>query len=284
MRLITWNVQWARGADGVVDPARIVRVCREMGDFDVLCFQEIARNFPGLAGSNGHDLFAQLAGLLPGYAAFEGIAVDGLAEGGERAQFGVLILTRRPVRQVFRHLLPWPGSPGQPTMQRIALELVIGGAGAPLRVTTTHLEYYSSAQRGAQIERLRVLQAEAVSHAEDVTAPDKEGGPFAAFPRPRSAILTGDFNLRPDDPLYARMQAPIAPDVPAYRDAWMLKRASEPRAPTVGLHDKAQWPGEPFCCDYVFVTEDLADRVEDVVVNRDTNGSDHQPVLLILAE
>ena len=28
MRLLTWNVQWCRGIDGVVDPARIVREAR----------------------------------------------------------------------------------------------------------------------------------------------------------------------------------------------------------------------------------------------------------------
>lgn len=284
MRLITWNIQWARGVDGVVDAGRIVRVCREMADFDVLCLQEVARNFPGLAGSNGRDLFAQLAQLLPGYTAFEGIAVDGLGEGGKRAQFGVLILTRRRVLQAFRHLLPWPGNPGRPTMQRVALELVIGGDGAPLRVTTTHLEYYSSEQRGAEIERLRALQAEAASHADDATAPGKEGGPFMAMPRPRSSILTGDFNLQPEDPLHERMQAPIAPGVPAYRDAWQVKHSGVRHAPTLGLYDKVQWPGDPFCCDFVFVTEDLTDRVEEVVVNADTNASDHQPVLLTLAE
>jgi len=41
MQLITWNIQWSRGCDGVVDPARIIRVCREMADFDVLCLQEV---------------------------------------------------------------------------------------------------------------------------------------------------------------------------------------------------------------------------------------------------
>ena len=39
MQLITWNIQWGRGADGVVDLRRIVRVCRAMADVDVLCLQ-----------------------------------------------------------------------------------------------------------------------------------------------------------------------------------------------------------------------------------------------------
>jgi len=283
MDLITWNIQWARGVDGVVDPRRIIRVCRELGDPDVLCFQEIGRNFPGLAGSEGRDAFAALAAELPGWTAVEGIAVDALGEGAWGRQFGNLILTRRPVLQAFRHLLPWPPDPGVPTMQRVALEVVIAGARGPLRVTTTHLEYYSGRQRAAQVERLRELQAEAAAHADDPAFPAKAGGPFEARPRPRSGILTADFNLKPEDPLYARLQAPIAGS-PAYRDAWRIRHGDTAHAPTLGLYDKAQWPDEPFACDFIFVTEDLAPRVEDVVVEAATQASDHQPVLLKLAD
>ena len=53
MKLITWNVQWCRGVDLVVDPARIVREAQRLADFDVLCLQEIAANYPALAGSRG---------------------------------------------------------------------------------------------------------------------------------------------------------------------------------------------------------------------------------------
>jgi endonuclease/exonuclease/phosphatase family metal-dependent hydrolase len=283
MQLVTWNIQWARGVDGVVDPGRIIRVCRELGDPDVLCFQEVGRNFPGLAGNEGRDAFAALAAELPGWTAVEGIAVDALGEGASRRQFGNLILTRRPVLLAFRHPLPWPPDPGVPTMQRVALEVVIAGARGPLRVTTTHLEYYSGRQRAAQVERLRELQAEAAAHADDPAFPAKAGGPFEARPRPRSGILTADFNLKPEDPLYARLQAPIAGG-PAYRDAWRIRHGDTPHAPTLGLYDKAQWPDEPFACDFIFVTEDLAPRVEDVVVEGATQASDHQPVLLKLAD
>ena len=48
--------------------------------------------------------------------------------------------------------------------------------------------------------------------------------------------------------------------------------------------DKAQWPDEPFCFDLIFVTADLAGRVEEVTVDAVTNASDHQPVLICLAD
>ena len=52
MKLVTWNVQWCLGGDGRVDPARIVAEARAFADFDVLCLQEVACNFPALQGSS----------------------------------------------------------------------------------------------------------------------------------------------------------------------------------------------------------------------------------------
>ena len=283
MKLITWNVQWCRGCDGVVDPTRIVRVVREMGDFDVLCLQEVARNFPGLPGSLGENQFGVLESLLPRFTAIEGIATDTLGEDGTRQQFGNLILTRLPVLQAFRHLLPWPADPTVPSMQRSAVEVVVATRYAPLRITTTHLEYYSARQRAAQVEALRRLQAEAAGHAADPESREKAGSPFQKQPRPASGILTADFNFPPEDPLYRRLQAPIEHSL-GYRDAWAVRHPGESHAPTIGLFDKRQWPEGAFACDFVFVTDDLADRVAEVTVNTSTDASDHQPVMLTLSD
>ena len=69
MKLITWNIQWGRGIDLKVDLARIARSAREIADFDVLCLQEVAVNFPGLAGSRGENQVEELSRGLPGYTA-----------------------------------------------------------------------------------------------------------------------------------------------------------------------------------------------------------------------
>ena len=283
MNLITWNIQSCRGCDGRVDAQRIVDVCRAMADADVLCLQEVARNFPQLPGGANEDQFALLARLLPGYSAHAGVAVDILADDGGRSQFGNLILTRYPVAQVFRHLLPWPADGEVPSMQRVALEVVLAAPFGPLRITTTHLEYYSALQRAAQVERLRELHAEACAHRADRNHSKKEGGPFRTLPRPVSAVLTADFNFRAGDALHARLMAPCGSGAPAYRDAWSVRHGARPHDHTLGVHDHVQWP-EAFACDFIFVTEDLAARVEDVSVNLATDASDHQPVLLRLRD
>src|SRR5215210_3446076 len=100
MKLITWNVQWCRGIDGAVDPARIARVARELADFDVLCLQEVAINFAGLAGSRGEDQMAELAAALPGYVPLFSAGTDLDGGNGKRRQFGNAVFTRLPVLQV----------------------------------------------------------------------------------------------------------------------------------------------------------------------------------------
>ena len=281
MIVITWNVQWCRGIDGSVDPARIARTARALADFDVLCLQEVAINMPGLPGSHGEDQMAELCTALPGYLPLFGVATD-LDDGrGGRSQFGNAIFTRLPVLQVFRHLLPWPADPGVQSMQRMALEAVVVSRGGPLRVISTHLEYYSALQRAAQVDALRRLHAEACAHAQAPRVSGEPGEPFEAQPRPASAILCGDFNFKPEDPEHARMTEPAEASAPRFVDAWRSAHPGQPHPPTIGVHDET-WP--QYCCDFAFVTDDLAARVEDVTVNGATQASDHQPVLVQLAD
>jgi endonuclease/exonuclease/phosphatase family metal-dependent hydrolase len=283
LKLVTWNIQWGRGADGKVDLDRIVAQARALGDFDVLCLQEVSSGYPELAGCDGSDQFAALAARLPGFAVLPGIATDAPRPGAGRRAFGNLIASRLPVLQVFAHLLPWPTDPGLKSMQRVALEANLQTPFGVLRVTTTHLEYYSAVQRAAQIERLRELHREACAQAHALRPGDASDGPFEPLPRGVLALLCGDCNFRPEAPERKRLMAPIDAATPGYFDAWEVAHPGRKHAPTVGLFDKEQWPGEPFTFDFVFVGADLAPRVRDVKVDAKADGSDHQPVLVELA-
>ncbi len=284
MNIITWNVQWCHGIDLAVDPARIVRTARALADFDVLCLQEVAGNFPGLPGSRGENEVEQLSAALPGFRAHFGAATDVDDGKGGRSLFGNLILSRLPVVQVYRHLLPWPADPAVKSMQRVAVEAVMLAPWGPVRVVTTHLEYYSARQRMAQVDALRALQSEASSHAAKPRMDDDAGQPFHARPRPASAIFTGDFNFRPDGGEYRALIAPAAAGAEATLvDAWTLAHRGEQHAPTAGVHENS-WAKTPFCCDFIFVTADLASRVKEVTADLQTQASDHQPVLIALSD
>ena len=280
MKLVTWNIQWGRGVDGRVDLARIVATARELADFDVLCVQEVADNFPGLEGNDDRDQFAELSALLPGYARAEGFGVDLAGEGGRRRRFGNAIFSRYEVIAVRRHALPWPLERGHATMPRVAVEATLRAPMGAMRVTTTHLEYYSDAQRRAQAVRLRNLHDEACQRAAHWGEKASfEGTPFDAVPQTDRAILVGDFNFPPEHPAYLDIQAPLAGGGPGYRDAWRLRDRFRPHAPTFCVHSDA-YGKTPYCCDFAFVSDSLARRVRALEVDGATQASDHQPVLL----
>ena len=180
MKLITWNTQWCCGLDGTVSPQRIVDGARALGDFDVLCLQEVAQGFDGLPGAPG-DQPAQLAALLPGFQCFFGAAVDEFLPDGRRQRFGNLVATRLPVARVQHHALPWPADGDAVSMPRMCTVVtVLSPLLGAVRVMTTHLEYYSARQRLAQAQSLRALHDEACALATAPPQPCDDGSPFQA--------------------------------------------------------------------------------------------------------
>jgi endonuclease/exonuclease/phosphatase family metal-dependent hydrolase len=272
VRLISWNIQWCRGMDGRVDPARIARAAKTLCDPDVICFQEVADNYDSLAGSAGENQPALLASLFPGYSAHFACAVDAPDGKGGRRRFGNMLLSRLPVRQVFNHSLPWPAEADLQNMPRVALEAVIEAPWGLVSIVTTHLEAYSAKQRAAQVERLCELQAERARHAVAPPAKTWKPGPFEPYARPSASILTGDFNMRPENPQAARLRE-------VWKDAWQLANPGAAHPPTFGLYDK-DFASEPYCCDFVLVTPELEPRLASVRIDAQAQESDHQPVIV----
>jgi endonuclease/exonuclease/phosphatase family metal-dependent hydrolase len=277
LRIITWNIQWGLGIDGSVDLRRIVDEAHAIADFDVLCLQEVSDNFSDLMGNGGANQFAELARFLPGYTAVEGVALDVPDGAGGRRRFGNMILSRLPVAQVLRYTLPWEAASTR-NMPRLLLEAVVEGPSGPLRVMTTHLEYSADKLRRAQVEGIREAHRTA---CERVAVPREDGpGTYALFPTSASAVLTGDFNMRPDDPVKQRISEPFDNEVPPLLDAWQVAHGASPHPTSFRLFDQSDGPSH--CCDFMFVTEDLGSRISRVDYNQTTQASDHQPVLLEL--
>lgn len=282
VQLLTWNTQWCCGLDGKVDPQRIVATARAMADFDVLCLQEIADNYPALRGAPAHDQPALLARLLPGFQLFFGPAVDAFGAAG-RQRFGNLIATRLPVLQVQHHPLPYPADGHANTMPRMCsvVTLQAGTLGA-LRVMTTHLEFSSPTQRMAQAQALRALHREACANAAAPPRAEADGTPFQARAHTRHALLCGDFNFTPASPEYRALQADADDDPDRLRDAWPMLHGSTPHAPTFCCYDHTYGPA-PIACDFVFASASLLPRLRRIAVDGATQASDHQPVLIELA-
>lgn len=285
MNIVSWNIQAGLGLDGKVDLQRIADIIHALpfqaGKADVICLQEVSRNFSALTNGIASDQAEQLQALFPDYIGIFRPAVD-LAphkdsQHQERRQFGCMILSRFPITQVFNHLLTQQGAGGK-RMQRHLLEVVVDAPSGPLRVATTHLEYNSQTCRLAQVEQMLSLHAETLAPT-DTSAVVKADSPYSTEPRPTSSILCGDFNFLPDSEEYQHItQAPYG-----FKDAWCLLDGKTREFPTCGFDNAAQWPQGPHCRDFFFVTEDVARQVTQIGVDTVTRASDHQPIYLKLA-
>jgi len=254
--------------DGRVDPARIAAEIRRLADPDVICLQELAVNLPELEGNDTADQVHTLAHLFKGYTTCFVSGIDVPSANGRRGFYGNVIFSRLPVGRVLRHSLPWPGAAEVPSMPRVAVEAVVEAPFGALRVICTHLEYYSGTQRAAQMRRLREIHYEALGAQFD----NHEKGVFRSWPRPAAAILCGDFNMRPEDPLFEVLAGEFV-------DAWKALNPNRPHPHTFHVHDESE---PPYCCDYALVTKELAPRLKTIRIDAATQASDHQPLIVEL--
>ena len=282
MKLVTWNTQSCTGLDGRVSPERIVREARALADFDVLCLQEIAVGYPALTKESHADQAQAVADLLPGFQVFFGAAVDEFLPDGRRARFGNLVATRLPVAQVQHHPLPYPADPGVESMPRMCTVVTVLHPGlGPVRIMTTHLEFYSKRQRLAQARALRALHLEAFEQAQSPPRPADDGGPSGPKPHTAEAILCGDFNAHPGTQEHAAVAE--TSELGTLWDGWRLVHGDAPHTPTFCVHEQKYLP-QPLAFDFVFVSDGLKDGVRRLEADTRTQASDHQPVLLELAD
>ena len=286
--ILSWNIQAGLGVDGRVDMERIARTVHALADPDVICLQEVEGRGSGGPADDAErmreDQFETLRHLFPGHAGVIGAGIERAQIGAASMyRFGNMVLSRLPILSVFRHLLPQPATPGTRHMQRQATEVTVRSSGGSLRVVTTHLEYHCSGQRRAQVERLRELHVEIAGQARH-SGPAEDTGPYARIARPPSAVFCGDFNMESDSEEYAALLAPFDGGAADLVDAWPALYPGRPHDPTCGVFDRRQWPAGAHCRDFFLVTEDLQSRLRSLRVDLRTDASDHQPVVLVLAD
>ena len=278
--LVSWNIQYGKGVDGRIDLGRIAETVHKDGLPDVLCLQEVSRNYPST--DEGADQVKELEKIFPDYESFFGAVHD--RSGGKektRKQFGNLVLTRLSPVQVLHHLLPSPADPKARFMSRQIAELVIPANTTELRVMTTHLEFFSEIQQFAQIQRIREIHEEASCqfHFPGKDMPDT---PFELVKRPENTVICGDFNFTPDSTSYRKMTARFSEKNMDLVDAWRTHQKDNAHTPTCGIFDHKQWKKGPHCRDYFFISQSLAQKINQVSVNTETDASDHQPIRLVL--
>lgn len=276
MKLLTWNVQWFRGVDGVVDVDRVIAHARGLCDFDVLCLQEVSVHLGGLQGGGAFDQAAAVARLLPGYEVIFAPCVDYRNTGGApRERFGNLVATRLPALAVEHHLLPFAREAGRDSVRRVCTSVLLQAESGPLTVMNTHLEYSSAAQRALQVQRILDIHRENADLACADLSAQPRTGLYQARPRSGRTLLCGDFNFDAGSSEHLSMQRGEGPQ--ALRDVYTAVHGDGERPATFGVYDRT-YVKQPVACDHIFATRDIAQLTRRVTVDGATQYSDHQPV------
>lgn len=289
MKLLSYNIQYGFGADGVYDLARAARV---VDGADIIALQEVERNW---ARSNHDDQPALLERLLPQYYTAYGPAFDmdashhdGSRVINRRRQFGTMILSRWPIVWTRLHLLPMLRMITPLNTQNPALEAMIVTPLGPIRVLSIHLAHVGVQERLEQIDHLLALHARTAltgppwSGADDEPArnwTESQSEP----PCPESAIWLGDFNSEPGSAEHARITGQT-PYHPGARYAQGFTDAVAHLGIRLHTHEKIIAGAKRLRqLDHGFVSNDLLPRLRHAATDPTQIASDHLPLWLELA-
>ncbi|QEP41841.1 hypothetical protein D5085_00975 [Ectothiorhodospiraceae bacterium BW-2] len=290
MRLMSWNIQWAKGADGRVEPVRIADYLTAQQP-DIIALQEVCNNYPANTGDSFADqpawfeqAFRQQSGAV--WQTLFSPATDRFhPESGLRQQFGNLIATHYPIAEVRHHTLPRPVDAAHPGSPRAALELLLQTPLGWIRFITTHLEYYSTRQRTAQAAYLYRLHEEGCGwHRDPITPPNISDTPLRTLPTTDQTLICGDLNAPPDNPEIMQLLAPAELTCVGLYDGWRLTHPDQPHPPTLGLNTSGFSREQAFCADYLLGSRCTLNRIESFTVDDQVTFSDHQPLIIDFKE
>ncbi len=240
VRVMSYNLHSAFNTDGSLDVEAIARVIEDSGA-DVIGLQEVPRG--RLLSGNTDLLF-----LLTHELGYEFVAFFGTTD----PTWGNAILSRYPISDVERTLLPKAGTP----MQRGYLEAVVVLDNGPLVVGSTHLQHINDPDTHDEDPEADLYP---VHHAQI-------GEIIAFWDGQMPAVLVGDFNARPD---WRQIEELLDA---GWVDAWSEAGVGD------GFTSSSDNPEHRI--DYVFITSDVSAVDAGVLLSQ---ASDHLPVVVDVA-
>ena len=291
VKIVTYNIQYARGKDERFDLGRIAAT---VSGADVIGLNEVERSWP----RNGAavDQPAELGALLPDYywvygPYFDMDASERAADGtvvNRRRQQGSMLLSLRPIVCSRLHVFSKFDAVNWFNMRMGAIEGVIEFPLIAVRFYSVHLAALSGEERLVQVRQLlascRRNQTEG-----GMWSGTRYGGRGIDWscgedppPNPLDAIIMGDFNTVPDSPEYKEMVGSTPGEDGeirfrhAFVDSWLAVGDGSDGA--TFFADTRRKLDHDIRIDYCFVGGGLADRLVSTRVDRDAAGSDHQPL------
>jgi endonuclease/exonuclease/phosphatase family metal-dependent hydrolase len=279
MKVVSYNIQFGRGLDGVID---LVRTCSAVRGADIICLQEVDQ---GWKRSDEKDQDVEIAGLMPSYyyvygSSFDVDASNRAAHGAvinRRRRHGNMILSRWPILSSRNINLPKQHYPDKFNMQMTCVEAVIDTGAIVTRVYSYHASYLDSAERLAQVTDFAgVFARSPVEKGAWSGKPDIDGDDWSNQRKtpqmPQTAIACGDFNAAPDSDEYRLLL-----ESSGLSDCWELVDPQNRQTSTLrkNTSNDIQVSGK---IDHILITADLCACLERVAIDDDADGSDHKPI------
>lgn len=281
MKLVSYNIQYGLGQDGIYNVERIADVIRHA---DIIALQEVERYWQR---SGMMDQAAVLSGLLPEHYGIFAANLDmhaGFKDSqgrlvSRRRQFGTMILSRYPILSSRNFPLPKIGTLTQHSIQQGLQETVIDSGSGAVRVYSTHLSHLCADTRLPQVRYIKqVLQAAPIEGGAWCGGhPDPEAGWTEGKmpPMPQELILMGDLNFAPSSQEYTELTGPQTArygrllNHGGLVDAWVAAGHDE--------NDGITYPdGERI--DHCFISPGLQQRVRSAWIDDSAIASDHWPL------
>ncbi len=295
MRIMTYNIQYGKGRDGFYD---IRRIAEAVAESDIVGLQEIEAFWERSGGIDQVDAIVEhLAGTGQQFFSTFGATIDihrlVRTQEGERLQrrrFGNAILSRWPILSARTFLFPTKLTPlNAHSIQRGVTEAVVDCPSGPLRIYTSHLSHLGEEERLQQARFVLDLHRNAAYNGPAAFGdhPDSSWLEDPLPPVPVDAVFMGDFNTLPHSEVHAALTGAHHPhygsllDPERFVDAWLALGLSEDEGATL----YGDWDSKSGTrIDYIMVSASLAGRLMAAEVKRDVDASDHQPLLVTLAE
>ena len=164
-KIVSYNIRWRSGKE-LEKLLKFFEEDQEIGDADILALQEVDRRKKRSGHTNTAKVIADRLGLHYAWAA------PPAASTKDEEETGVAILSRFPVSELTRIVLPHPG-PGK--RRRVALGASMTVKGERWRVYSVHAETRISVSR--KLEQMKAVLDD-----------------LAKYPSQTPAIVMGDFN------------------------------------------------------------------------------------------
>ena len=283
MEIVSYNIQFGRGLDRNID---LERICRPINGAEIICLQEVE---VGWQRSGGADQPKLISEILPEYYTVYGSSFDVdnsvKNEDGQvvnrRRQHGVMILSAWPILSSRTFNLTKLHYADKFNMQMSFVEAVIKTESKVIRVYNYHAGYLESEERLDQVKQLvKVYQRSPREHGawcghsniDDDDWSNREETPAM----PDTAIVCGDFNCSPDSSEYQYLI-----DNSDLVDSWSVSDPDNLNTPTLRqeITGDIKVSGK---IDHIFVSHDLIDSIQRVIIDHEADGSDHKPVRCIM--